>query len=73
HAIPVIRHSTIVRSTIDLMTAGNSNYADIEKFRLDFLFRKVTGGEIPSQETYRQHLDALVEKDWQTHSRRKCQ
>ncbi|MFA6815774.1 MAG: hypothetical protein WCS73_05715 [Lentisphaeria bacterium] len=31
--------STIVRSTIGLMTAGNSNYTDIEKFRFDFLFR----------------------------------
>jgi len=34
------------------MTAGNSNYANIEKFRFDFLFRKVAGGEIPSQKTY---------------------
>jgi len=33
------------------MTAGNSNYADIEKFRFDFLFRKVASGEISSQET----------------------
>ena len=56
--------STIVRSTIALMSAGNSNYADIEKFRFDFLFRKVAGGEISSQETYWQHLDALAEKDW---------
>ena len=57
--------STIVRSTIGLMTAGNSSYADIEKFRSDFLFRKVAGDKIPSQETYRQRLDALAEKDWQ--------
>jgi hypothetical protein len=57
--------SVIVRSTIALMTAGNSNYADIEKFRSDFLFRKVAGGNVPSQETYRQRLNALAEKDWQ--------
>lgn len=57
--------SVIVRSTIGLMTAGNSNYSDVEKFRSDFLFRKVAGGNVPSQETYRQRLDALAEKDWQ--------
>ncbi|MFA6816524.1 MAG: transposase [Lentisphaeria bacterium] len=51
--------------TIGLMTAGNSNYADIEKFRPDFLFRKVAGSSVPSQETYRQRLDALAEKDGQ--------
>jgi len=45
--------SAIVCSTIGLMAAGNSNSADIEKFRSDFLFRKVAGGDIPSQETYR--------------------
>jgi len=45
--------SVIVRSTIGLMTAGNSNYADIEKFCFDFLFCKVAGGDVPSQETYR--------------------
>jgi hypothetical protein len=36
--------SAIVRSTIGLMTAGNSSYADIEKFRSDFLFRRLAGG-----------------------------
>jgi len=37
----------------------------IEKFRFDFLFRKVADGEISSQETYRQRLDVLAEKDGQ--------
>jgi len=57
--------STIVRNTISLMTAGNSSYGDIEKFRSDFLFRKVAGGKISSQETYRQRLNGLAEKDGQ--------
>jgi hypothetical protein len=45
--------SAIVRSTIGLMTAGNSSYADIEKFRSDFLSRRLAGGGAPSQETLR--------------------
>ena len=53
--------SAIVRSAIGLMTAGNSSYADIEKFRSDFLFRRLAGGSVPSQETFRQRLDALAE------------
>ena len=57
--------SAIVRSAIGLMTAGNSSYADIEKFRSDFLFRRLAGGSVPSQETFRQRLDALAEKEWQ--------
>lgn len=57
--------SAIVRSAIGLMTAGNSSYADIEKFRSDFLFRRLAGGSVPSQETLRQRLDALAEKEWQ--------
>ena len=57
--------SAIVRSTIGLMTVGNSSYADIEKFRSDFLFCRIVGGAAPSQETLRQRLDALAEEDWQ--------
>ena len=63
--------SAIVRSTIGLMTAGNSSYADIEKFRYDFLFRRLAGGSVPSQETLRQRLDALA--GLAAHSRRKRQ
>ncbi len=40
-------------SAIGLMTAGNSSYADIEKFRSDFLSRRLAGGGAPSQETLR--------------------
>lgn len=57
--------SAIVRSAIGLMTAGNSSYADIQKFRSDFLFCRIVGGAAPSQETLRQRLDALAEEDWQ--------
>ena len=32
--------SAIVRSAIGLMTAGNSSYADLQKFHSDFLFRE---------------------------------
>src|SRR5574344_1702043 len=53
--------SAIVRSGIGLMAAGDSGYADIEKFRSDFLFRRLVGGDVPSQETFRQRLDALAE------------
>ena len=56
--------SAIARSVIGLMTAGNCNYADVEKFRSDFLFRQVVGGDVPSQESLRQRLDALAKKDW---------
>jgi len=37
----------------------------MEMFHSDFLFRKVAGDEIFSQETYRQRLYALAEKDGQ--------
>jgi hypothetical protein len=57
--------SAIVRSAIGLMTAGNSSYADIQKFRSDFLFCRIVGGAAPSQETLRQRLDVLAEEDWQ--------
>jgi hypothetical protein len=57
--------SAIVRSAIGLMTAGTSSYADIQKFRSDFLFCRIVGGAAPSQETLRQRLDALAEEDWQ--------
>ena len=56
--------SAIVRGIIGLMAAGNCNYADVEKFRSDFLFRQVVGGKVPSQESLRQRLDALAKKDW---------
>ncbi len=58
--------SAIVRSGIGLMAAGDSGYADIEKFRSDFLFRRLVGGDVPSQETFRQRLDALAEGDWRS-------
>ncbi len=56
--------SGLVRCAVGLMAAGEPDYADIEKFRHDSLFRMLSGGAAPSQETFRQRLDALGRKDW---------
>ena len=56
--------STVVKCAVGLMAAGEPDYADIEKFRHDSLFQMLAGGAVPSQETFRQRLDALGEKDW---------
>ena len=52
--------STIVRSLIGIQTAGGCDYADIEKFLDDFLFRELAGGKTPSEESFRQRLDRLA-------------
>lgn len=57
--------SVIVRSAIGMMTAGYSNFSDVEKLRSDSLFGMLTGGGDVSQETLRQRLDALAARPWQ--------
>ena len=46
------------------MTAGYCDFADIEKFCGDFMFRHLVGKDIPSQETFRQRPDRLAATDW---------
>ena len=57
--------SSIVRSMIGLMTAGESDYSSICKFRNDLLLRQLAGGELPDQTTFRQRLNALAGADWE--------
>jgi len=57
--------SAIVRSMVGMMAAGECDYASIDKFGGDFLFRRLVGGTAPSQETLRQRLGALALRDWQ--------
>lgn len=57
-------HQTIVRSAIGLMTAGCCDFADIEKFCGDAMFRHLVGQDIPSQETFRQRMNLLSETSW---------
>ena len=59
------RDEAVVRSLVLLMCAGCSNFADVEKFRDDCLFRAALGGRVPSEETLRQRLDTLAGKEWQ--------
>ena len=59
------RTSVIVRSMIGILAAGECDYASVEKFHNDFLFRLVAGGNVPSQETLRQRLGLLAKRDWQ--------
>ena len=54
--------SAIIRSLIGIQTAGECDYADIEKFRDDFLFRGLACGEVPSQESFRQRLGRLASR-----------
>lgn len=63
------RYSTSVigRAMIGLMTAGECDYASIEKFRGDRLFRDLAGEPLPSEATFRQRLDALALLPWQEH------
>ena len=55
----------IVRAMVGLMTAGECDYASIEKFRGDRLFRELVNGPLPSEATFRQRLDALALRSWQ--------
>jgi len=57
-------HQSIVRCAIGLMTAGCCDFADIEKFGGDAMFRHLAGKEIPSQETFRQRLNLLSAAAW---------
>lgn len=54
-------HSGILRSAIGLLSMGRSDFADIELFRNDQLFRNGLGmSYVPSEETLRQRLDAVA-------------
>lgn len=57
-------HQAIVRGAIGLMTAGCCDFADIEKFSGDAMFRHLAGKDIPSQETFRQRMNLLSETNW---------
>lgn len=54
-------HSGILRSAIGLLSMGRSDFADIELFRNDRLFRDgLDISSVPSEETLRQRLDAVA-------------
>ena len=54
-------HSGILRSAIGLLAMGRSDFADIELFRGDRLFRDCLGvPSVPSEESLRQRLDAIA-------------
>ena len=57
--------SGIVRGMVGLMTAGECDYASIDKFRGDKLFRDLAGEPLPSEATFRQRLGALARLPWQ--------
>lgn len=59
--------SSIVQCAVGIMAAGNCNYADIEKYQNDSLFRRLSGGNVPSQESFRQRLEAIAENEWKTY------
>lgn len=53
-------HSGILRSVVGLLAMGRSDFADIELFREDPLFRdSLDVASVPSEETLRQRLDAI--------------
>ena len=55
-----ISQSGIMRCAAGLLCLGKTDYADVEPFRQDPLFRQSLALEkVPSEETYRQRLDAL--------------
>ena len=49
--------SCIVRAMVGLMTAGECDFASIDKFRGDWLFRDLAGEPLPSEATFRQLVD----------------
>lgn len=57
--------SCIVRAMVGLMTAGECDFASIDKFRGDRLFRELAGKGLPSEATFRQRLEALALRPWQ--------
>ena len=46
------------------MPSGCCDFADIEKFSGDAVFRHLVGKDIPSQETFRQRMNQLSETSW---------
>ena len=55
-----VSQSGIMRCAAGLLCLGKTDYADVEAFRQDRLFRQALGlAKVPSEETYRQRLDAL--------------
>jgi hypothetical protein len=55
-----ISHSEILKSAAGLFVLGRSDFADIEQFREDQLFRDSLGlRRVPSEETLRQRLDGI--------------
>ena len=57
--------SGIVRAMVGLMTAGECDFASIDKFRHDWLFTHLTGEPLPSEATFRQRLASLARRSWQ--------
>lgn len=58
-----ISHQSILKSVLGLFCQGRSDYADIEAFRDDPLFKDALGLEsVPSQETLRQRVDEMAGK-----------
>ena len=59
-----ISQSGIMRCAAGLLCLGKTDYADIEAFRQDRLFRQALDlAKVPSEETYRQRLDALSKSE----------
>lgn len=57
-------HSGILKSAAGLLVLGRSDFADIELFREDQLFRDALGlHRVPSEETLRQRLDGISTKN----------
>jgi len=57
----------IIRSMVGLMALGYSDYAAIAKVADDRLFRMVAGGNVPSEATFRQRMDAIAAGEkWQS-------
>lgn len=59
------RHTNqgIIRSNILLGVMGKSSYCDISRHESDSLFAHVLGGNVASQETYRQRLEKIAESN----------
>lgn len=57
-------HSGILKSAAGLLVLGRSDFADIELFREDQLFRDSLGlRRVPSEETLRQRLDGISKEN----------
>ena len=58
-----IHDSNIVKAMICLFTLGKTHFANISAYLQDELFRDFLGERIPSEETLRQRLDTLSNKE----------